>query len=76
MTNLIIERHFNNIKRRKEYYLKNRESIIKKNAEYQKVTYHRNKFNLFLNWFLDETAFFTKKDYKYIEKMNYGSKEM
>jgi hypothetical protein len=38
-----------NIKKRKEYYLKNRERILRKNAEYQKVTYHRNRFNLFLN---------------------------
>jgi hypothetical protein len=49
MTTLIIERHLNNIKKRKEYYLKNKEKILRKNAEYQKVTYHRNRFNLFLN---------------------------
>ena len=49
MTTLIIERLLNNIKKRKEYYLKNRERILRKNAEYQKVTYHRNRFNLFLD---------------------------
>ncbi len=66
----IIERQYERVARRKEYYQKNRERILQKNSEYQKKSYHKNRFSLFLDWDLDESAFFTKKDYTYIKKMN------
>jgi hypothetical protein len=73
MTNIttqsIIDKHYKRLDYREKYYKNNKEKILEYQKAYQIKYYHSNRFNLFLKWDLDESAFFTKKDYKYIEKM-------